>query len=103
MHLFEKENVVFAKEGLISPFLRSQSLQINVIDIKMAAQGGQATEPWPNLSNLIKELSASQAREELQRAAHLPKVQKQIEKHLTNVAFSQLLGLKEVPKNFAEL
>ena len=62
----------------------------------MASQTGAESEPWPNLSNLIKELSTSQTREELQRLAHLPRVHKQIRKHLNDVAFSQLLGLQEV-------
>jgi hypothetical protein len=64
----------------------------------MAALGGPTVEASPLLGQnvLIKELSTSQARDELQRVAHLPKLHHKLQKHLIDVAFGHLLGLNEV-------
>ena len=64
----------------------------------MAALDGTTVEASPLLGQnvLIKELSTSQARDELQSVAHLPKLHHKLQKHLLDIAFGHLLGLIEV-------
>jgi hypothetical protein len=76
----------------------ASATHIKLTDCSMAALGGPTVEVSPQLGQnvLIKELSTSQARDELQRAAHVPKLHHKIQKHMIDVAFGHLLGLNEV-------
>ena len=58
----------------------------------MEAPGGRE---GPELGHLIKQLAINEAREELQRLDHIPKLLNKVQKRLTDIAFSQLLGLQE--------